>query len=257
MKRSIILWILTGTAIVAVPAFPAEDISGWTYEDLVSAYSARENAAPEADRLAKELVGEAHDAGEASLWRSVIDNAVPAREKAANGLALIAKIFPGGDPGQWDTVSGFWIPEMIPRPLAALDSVYYTSLALLEMDDAGAPWLARRLLQGLRKSSRATHMALRTAPAEYEQIVSLMRKRTSPAPVGGWPSGAIKGTLPFARPVRWVVTEDCAMLRKMVFLNSAGQPVSGTGSYAWDREKGALYRVVEHEDDDIWWWLRP
>ncbi|MEA3508332.1 MAG: hypothetical protein U9R40_05405 [Synergistota bacterium] len=46
MKRSIIVWILTGTAIFAAPVFPAEELSGWTYEDLVSAYSAREDAAP-------------------------------------------------------------------------------------------------------------------------------------------------------------------------------------------------------------------
>jgi len=143
---------------------------------------------------------------------------------------------------------------MIPKPLAAFDAAFFTVMALLEMDRPEAPWVAQDLLQALRSSSAAALLALRTAPAEYPWIVGALEKGTGLPPLGGWPRGKVRGKLPFAHPVRSVITEIQAQSRDMLFLNSAGQPAPG-GPYAWDRDRGRVYRVIEPSDDQYWWIL--
>ncbi len=47
------------------------------------------------------------------------------------------------------------------------------------------------------------------------------------------------------------VTETYAVMREMQFLNAAGQPAS-SGPFAWDRDRGRIYRVIDTDDRIIW-----
>jgi len=89
---------------------------------------------------------------------------------------------------------------------------------------------------------------------EYASIVARLDELTGLSPMGGWPAGELVGNLPFARPVRFSVSADWALAMGMTFLDNSGVPASGMGPYAWDRKKGAIYRVTDGLDDDVWWW---
>jgi hypothetical protein len=238
-------------AVLPAGAVPAE---AWTWEELVEVYGEKAELQPEAKALRGELLSEAGELEGVTLWKKVVDPKTPARQRAAGGLKLVEELFPAGNPGRWDEVSGLWYPSMVPKPLAAFDAVYYTVIGLLELDDAGAPWLAQQLLVNLKGSSRAAHLALREAPVEYETILTRLKAAAGPPPVGGWPAGNLTGNLPFARPVRFSVSEGYAMMKGMIFLNKSGVPVSGMGPFAWDREKGRIYRVISRDDDVSWTW---
>lgn len=249
------LWVLVCVAMLLAMlpagAVPAE---AWTWEELVEVYGEKAELQPEAKALHGELLSEAGELEGVALWKKIVDPATPARQRAAGGLKLMEELFPAGNPGRWDEVSGFWHPSMVPKPLAAFDAVYYTVIGLLGLDDAGAPWLARQLLVTLKGSSRAAHLALREAPVEYETILTRLKAATGLPPVGGWPAGKLTGSLPFARPVRFSISGEYAMMKGMSFLNNSGVPFSGMGSFAWDREKGRIYRVVHDEDLVYWRW---
>ncbi len=242
--------------LLSCKGFPEELDKARSFEELAGAYLLREAELPVAASLESELISIAEDLGPADLWRSSMESRRPAKIRAANGLALIRIIFPRGDTGRWTEVSGFWFPRLIPKPLAALDAVFYTSIALLEMDEPGAPWLAARIMDDLRNSSRAALLAMRTAPSEYRNIISQMEAKTSVLPMGGWPRAETVGELPFASSAASYVRQDHAMISGMIFLNASGQPVSGTGPFAWDRKNGHVYRVIE-SPDDIKLWLIP
>ncbi|MDO9507978.1 MAG: hypothetical protein Q7I97_01325 [Thermovirgaceae bacterium] len=254
MKKLVLAMILI--AITVFPALSDDSAPKRSYEELAALYLAKEEARPEVVELEESLLSIADHAKPFDLWRSIRDTGTPSRLRAANGLALIRLLFPEGDPSRWENVSGFWFPQMIPKPLAAFDAVYYTSLALLDLEERGAPWLAQRIVEDLRRSSRAAHLALRTAPREYENLVENLEERTGLPPVGGWPEAVVSGSLPFAHAASSFVTQDHAMMLGMVFLNASGQPVSGMGPFAWDRKKGHVYRVAESLND-IEWWLIP
>lgn len=237
------------------PVFSDNSKPSRSYDDLLDVYLNRSALLPKARELEASLIADAENLEPVHLWRSIRDFSNPARIRAANGLALVRDIFPGGDPGKWDKVSGFWFPQVVSKPLAAFDAVFYTSIALLDLDEDAAPWLAQGLLEDLRRSSRGALLALRTAPREYPELVSRLGSKTGLDPIGGWPDAEITGKLPFAHAASSFVTEDNALMRGMVFLNASGQPVSGTGPFAWDRKKGRVYRVVESRDDIYWWRL--
>lgn len=252
----VVVVFLSLVLLAASPAFSGDTGPARSYDDLLAVYMDRSVLLPEAMTLEASLLSEAENLEPIDLWRTIRDLSKPAKIRSSNGLALVHNLFPGGDPKRWDEVSGLWLPQVVSKPLAAFDAVYYTSIALLELDEAAAPWLAQRLMEDLRSSSRAALLALRTAPLEYPDLVSRLESRTGLTPVGGWPAADTSGNLPFAHAVSYFVTQDFAMMQDMVFLNASGQPVSGTGPFAWDREKGRVYRVVESRGK-LDWWLTP
>lgn len=255
---------ISRTAMVAItvlllavsPVFSDENKPSRSYDDLVNAYMNRSELLPEARDLEAALLSKAENLKPIDLWRSIQDFNKPAKIRAANGLALVLDLFPDGDPGNWDKVKGFWYPQVVSRPLAAFDAIYYTSIALLELDEAGAPWIAQGLFDDLRRSSRAAFLAIRTSPLQYPELASRVESGTGFTPIGDWPDAVLSGSLPFAHAVSSFVTQDQAMMLGMVFLNASAQPVSGTGPFAWDRKKGRVYRVVEHRDDIEFWLFR-
>jgi hypothetical protein len=252
MKKAIISLFLVVMVSLSVPSDRAE--AARSFEELVELYASRDAARPEAFALRSTLLEQAWDSGSLNLLGSIKDPDLPPKQRAANGLKLIGALFPGGDPARWDDVKGFWPRPLMPKPLAAFDAIYFTVMALLELDEPGAVWIAQDLLQGLRSSSRAALIALRTAPEEYLWVVERLEEGTKMPPLGGWPKAKILGRLPFAHPVRSAVTETWAQSQDMQFLNSVGQPAPG-GPYAWDRTRGRIYRVIEPGDNDLWWIL--
>jgi hypothetical protein len=202
--------------------------------------------------LRAELAGQAGEGSPIERWRRLVRGEGTPQSRAADAVALSEALFPGGDPSRWEEVKGFWLPAEVPLPLAALDAVFYGAEALLSMQDERAPWLARFLVEALASSDRARTVAFRTAPAEVRDLLDELSAKAPPPPVGGWPSGTALGALPFARGVSGWITETRATMYNMTFLNASGVPVGGMGPYAWDRERGRLYRVIDSEHRRIW-----
>lgn len=249
LKRMALFLLLA--ALIGLFQAPGPAGASRSFEELVDIYTRKSEIRPEAEALRSELLEMTWDSGELDLLGSIMAPSLTPEQRAANGLKLIDGLFPGGDPARWESISGFWIPRMIPKPLAAFDAVFFTAIALLEMGREGAPWIARDLLVDLRRSSRAALLALRIAPEEYLWIVETLEELTKMPPMGGWPEAVIRGKLPFARQVRSAVTETHAIMKEMQFLNSAGQPTP-SGPYAWDRDRGRIYRVVYPDDRYLW-----
>ena len=234
--------------LVSVALFgtaPALSAGAGRWEELVAAYGAREEDRRAAALLRESLLAQAPREEPLRLWEAL--GATEGRERASRALALVEALFPGGDPARWEEVGGFWNPREIPLSLAALDAVYEAVLALDDLPDGGASFLASTLLRRLLRSPGARIHAFLTAPAEYGQLTS-----TLPALGPAWPQGRIEGRLPFARPVRGSVGQDRALREGFTFLDGCGRPSSGLGTYAWDRREGKLFRV---RDGRPRWWL--
>jgi len=231
---------------MAVPA------AAGTIEDWAAAIEARDAGMARAESLRAELLSRAGEGSPVELWRRMVRGEGSPGALAADALALVDHIFPGGDPSRWEEVRGFWLPADVPVPLAALDAVFHGAAALLLMEDDRAPWLARSLVEALAASERGRTVAFRTAPAEVRALLEELALQAPPPPVGGWPSGIAKGNLPYAHAVSGWITETRATMQNMTFLNASGVPVGGGGIYAWDRERGRLYRVLDSENRKIW-----
>ncbi len=249
MKRYCFMLLLATILIASVSSFPAA--ASRSFEELAEMYLRREHARPEAAELKNRLLASAWEMEAPDLWDSLKDPALAPEQKAANGLLLIKILFPGGNPARWEDISGLWFPGMVPKSLAAFDAIYYTAMALVELDEPGAPWIAHDLMAEFRRSSRAALIAIRTAPKEYSGLIRALDESTGMPPMGGWPEAEIRGSLPFGHPVRSAVTETYAVMREMQFLNAAGQPAS-SGPFAWDRDRGRIYRVIDTDDRIIW-----
>ena len=232
---------------MAVPAAAAGTIEEWS-----AALEAREAGMASAESLREELLSRAGEAAPIDRWRRLVKGDAPTEELAADALALLKAIYPGGDPSRWEEVKGFWLPADVPKPLVALDAVFYGAWALLSMNDARAPWLARSLVEALAASDRGRTFGFRMAPIEVRDLLEDLSAKAPPPPVGGWPQGIAIGNLPYAHAVSGWISEGRATMENMTFLNAYGVPMGGSGAYAWDREEGRIYRVID-DDDDPWY----
>ena len=237
---ALILLLLPGSLWGASYA-PGEEITA------LSLYSITAEERQEAEELKQILLEEAPDLKEKALWENLWAP-LPPRRSASLGLALLREIYPSqGNLGEWEAIRGFWHPSLHPRSLAGLDALFVTLAALLEMERADADILAHDMLREFCSSPRARQVALREGPKIYGFLREELERRQL-APPGGWPRWKGKGTLPLARPVRGSISVDAALARKMTFLDGQGGIASGLGYYAWDREKGKIYRVRNRED---------
>lgn len=243
---------ILAVAVLVIACGIGQPAGAGTIEDWAAALEARNAGEASAGVLRAELAARAGDASPIERWRRLARGEGSPQMQAADALALVESIFPNGDPARWEDVTGFWQPADVPRPLAAFDAVFYGARALLAMKDDRAPWLARSLVESLAASDRGRTLAFRTAPAEARDLLKTLEILAPPPPIGGWPSGVAKGTLPFAHGVSGWITESRATMRDMTFLNAGGVPVGGMGVYAWDREKGRIYRVIDQDNGRIW-----
>ena len=132
------------------------------------------------------------------------------------------------------------------------NALLYAAGALAEMNDPGAPWLARKLLLAFLSDPAAALLFADHGPAEYAKTVYALTRRNVLPPHGVWRKDAPVGRLPLAREVRGFVTRDRAYAEGMTFLDAIGRPAAN-GVYAWDRIRGRIYEVA----DDRRLWMQP
>jgi len=219
------------------------------FEELVSRYIRAERWEKSSIELRKDLLSKAEPKEPVDLWWSLWDMDSRGEQRAANALKLVEYLYPGGDISRWDEIQGLWYPSLIPTTLAAIDAVYVAAWELLEMDREDASWLARDLVNDLGRSSRAKHYFMKHGPEEYRQIITGFSERGLEPDYGNWTEPETIGSLSLASPVRGSISQNFAVSFNLVFLNASGEIVN-LGTYAWDREKGKIYEVIDRERDD-------
>lgn len=222
---------------------------GNTFDQLFSNYVNMEKWENSSEILHEELLAKAEVSEPADLWWSLWDPDKLGEQKAANALKLVDYLYPDGDISRWEEIKGLWYPSLIPTTLAAVDAVYVAAHELLEMDREGAAWLARNLVNDLGKSSRARHYFMKYGPEEYLQIITRLSDMGLNPDYGNWTEPHTTGTMRLANPVRGKISQNFAIASHFIFMNSSGQIVN-LGTYAWDREKGRIYEVIDSERDD-------
>lgn len=245
MRGKIFFWfLLTAAALLCLSGAAMADGTESRFEELVRRYGNRAESAVAAAELRVRLEAKAGPLSAEGLWESLFLAGQTAGQGAANGLALLSALVKGGDPANWQTASGFFLPSEISKPLAAADAVYMSASFLLRMEEESAGRLAAWLMARLLDSPGGKHFFISTGPAEYLPLVREMTARELVPSFGAWPESLARGSLPFAAPVRGWVSYGTALTREMVFLDGAGRPASN-GMYAWDRERGRIYAVAE------------
>jgi len=251
-------FVVKGIILVATIAFLSlcvvQSSRATEFEDLVSLYKSKEAGESDGLKLQERLLQEAPKGiSQYNMWESLFNRELSNEERASLALKLIDELFPQGDPALWSSVEGLWIPQMVPKPLAALDAVYVAIDSLLSMEEKGAPWLARSLFLRLYESREARIYGIRTVPVEAANIVEKLKYKAPLAPLGGWPTFNLIGNLPFANKIYGYISVDTALSYNMTFLDSMGRPRGGSGIYAWDRARGRIYIVKSGpSEDEIW-----
>jgi hypothetical protein len=248
---------LTFIAVVIILIYPSylTKISGAEeIEDLFVIYGEKERGEGQGLILQKNLLEKApKNMSQYDMWRSLFEEDVTEEERAALALKLIDEIYPQGNPAKWDEIGGLWIPQLVPKPLAAFDALYVAVGSLLSLNNEGAAWLARSLLLQLYESRGARIYGIRTAPIEVVDIIEKLKVRAPLPPIGGWPNPKVLGRLPYARKIYGYISVDTALVHEMTFLDSLGRPRGGSGVYAWDRARGRIYNVKGgRNEDEIW-----
>ena len=220
------------------------------YDDLLARYESARTGEVAAAALRTRLSGAAENLAPLDLWDSLVREGISPELRAANSLALLDALVPNGDPARWSETGGFWRPREIPTPLAAVDAILYAAVALAEMNDPGAPWLARKLLLAFLSDPAAALLFADNGPAEYAMTVDALTRKNVLPPNGLWRKDASVGRLPLACEARGFIKRGRAMEEGMTFLNGAGRPVAN-GDYAWDRVRGRLYEVMGEMDDPV------
>ena len=218
------------------------------YDDLLARYEAARIGDVAAAALRTRLAGAAEKPAPLDLWDSLTREGTSPELRAANALALLDALVPDGDPARWSEVGGFWRPREIPTPLAAVDAILYAAGALAEMNDPGAPWLARKLLLALLSDPAAALLFADNGPAEYAMTVDALTRKQVLPPHGVWRKDVSVGRLPLACECKGFIKRGRAMEDGMTFLDGAGRPVAN-GDYAWDRGRGKLYAVMGEMGD--------
>jgi len=251
-------FVVKGIVLVVIFAFLSLCLTqpsyGTEFEDLVSLYESKEAGESDGLKLQERLLQQApKDMSQYDMWESLFNKDLNDEKRASIALRLISELFPQGDPALWSSIEGLWIPQMVPKPLAALDAVYVAIGSLLSMDEKGAPWLARSIFLRLYESREARIYGIRTAPVEVVKIIEEIKTKAPLAPLGGWPTPNVVGNLPFACKIYGYISVDTALSYNMTFLDSMGRPRGGSGLYAWDRARGRIYIVRSGpSEDEIW-----
>jgi len=219
-----------------------------SYEKLVSGYLNEDKWEKSSISLRNELLSKVEDIAPYEMWLSLWDDSVKGEMRAAYALRLVQVLFPDGDLSRWDEIEGMWYPSIIPIPLASIDAAYIAAHELLQMKRMDASWLARNLINDLSRSSRAKYYFMREAPVEYLDIITKLEAMDMGPGFGNWTQPEVTGSLSLASPVRGRISQNAALSRKFVFLNASGVIVN-IGTYAWDRENGHIYEVIEREKE--------
>jgi len=218
----------------AGPLFAAQ-----TWDDLVAGLEQQEDIKQKGAGIIEQLRKEAPTASEQQLWNALWTGDV--RSRAVAGVALMDKIFLGGDPAKWEEVQGFLSNGSYqPRQLAALDGLFVAVASLNSVP--GGEWGAAWLLSQFGRSGRGKVYFIEQMPAELRPVLESVIAKTGLR--GDWSVAKTRGKMPLMPVYRGIVTRNTAESRQMQYFDGWGS-LANNGRYAWDRDRGYFYQVVE------------
>lgn len=243
MKKLIALM----TAAVLAAAFCGTAFAGDDWDTLVAQMESRQKIKTEGPAFLAQIALLAPSGSDRELWE--LSCSAPAvQTRAAASAALVKKWFPEGDPANWQQVKGFFPPSSyVPRQIVAVNALFNAVTALSQMPEGkyAAAWLMRQFAQ----SSMGKLIFIDNMPAPFRKTLDELIAETG---MGGyWASSKIEGPYPFVPVYGGVRTYDYAVSRGLQFLDGFGG-VSVSGPYAWDRARGAVYRIVDPSANKIW-----
>lgn len=230
--------LVVSIALLSVsPVFAAA-----TWGELVVELENKEMIASRGGEVLAVLRREAPQGSELDLWKKLW--AGDARSRAAAGVALMDKVFPGGDPGRWEETSGFLTSSSYkPRQLAGLDAFFVTVAALDAI--GGGEWAAASLLNSFSRSPRGMLYFIDRMPEGVQEPISSIVAKTGLR--GDWSAKAPRHALPLLPNFGGNIMRDTAEMKRLQYLDGFGR-IAGNGYYAWDNDRGYVYRVVENSN---------
>ena len=180
---------------------------------------------------------------EEELWQ--MSKSGEAKARAAAAVALVDKMFPGGDPSRWEEVRGFLPRRSVqPRQLLAVDALFSAVSAMRELPDG--VWGSAYMLDLFGKSAMGRLKFIDDIPAELRTVLDKVIEETQLR--GDWSSSVIRGRMPLLPSYRGYITRNRADSEAMQFLDGYGS-LSGNGRYAWDRERNYIYEIIDDSFD--------
>ena len=178
---------------------------------------------------------------EYELWKKLGGDNPAEYTKAA--VTLVCRMFPDGNPANWEEVGGLVKGSERPRQLIAMDA-FFTALQVLSENEEDI-WGAAYLLQKFVSSSRGQLVFIDVMADGVRPVIDKIVKATGVA--GVWPTTKIRGRMPLCPVYRGRITYGIAVSRDMQMMDGYAR-VAGNGSYAWDRDRGYFFEVVPDRD---------
>ena len=210
-KLQILLAALLLVAVSAAGAFAASR----TWEEFVAREANKEKITTEGVAVFNDVRKSAPQGAEYEIWKRLWSG--DARSRAAAGVALVDRMFPGGDPSRWEEVNGI-VParSFQPRQLMAMDGLFCAIAALKELPNG--VYASAFLLEQFGKSSRGKLMFIDDTPAEARKIIDEV--------VAGaalikdyWTSSKVRGHMPFLGVYQGRITRSIADSRQMQYMD--------------------------------------
>ena len=237
------------TAALLAAAFCGTAFAGGDWGTLVAQMESREKIKREGPAFFAQTALLAPQVSGRELWELSCSAPDP-QIRAAASAALVKKWFPEGDPANWRQVNGFFPPaSCVPRQIVAVNALFNAVTALSQMPEGkyAAAWLMQRFAQ----SPMGRLIFIDNMPAPFRKTLDELIAETG---MGGcWDSSKIEGPYPFVPVYDGVRTFDYAASRGLQFLDGFGGICSSSGPYAWDRARGAVYRIADPSVNRIWY----
>lgn len=242
VKSIVIVFLAVTIGLFAMPLFAASDWDTFTAE-----MEKRSKIKDTGTAIIADMRDIAPQGTDIELWNKLWVG--EPRWRAAAAVALIDRIFPQGDPSKWEEVSGFASNRSVqPRQLIAIDALFVAVDALRQIPDG--VWGSAYLLQQFGKSGWGKVMFIEEIPAGFDQTLKDVIVATGLT--GDWSVKRLRGKLPLLPIYRGYITRDSADSRNLQYLGGYGS-IASSGRYAWDRDRGYVYEVMDdNSDKDIW-----
>lgn len=242
VKWMLVVLLVLAISLFSVPAFAASD-----WDTFAAEMEKRSKIKETGAAIVTDMLDIAPQGTEMELWNKLWEG--EPRWRAAAAVALIDRMFPEGDPSRWQEVSGF-VPKrsVLPRQLMAMDAFFVAVDSLRQIPDG--VWGSAYLLWLFGKSGIGKVMFIEETPEGMDGVLNDVIAFTGLQ--GDWSIKKTRGKIPMLPLYRGHITRDIADSRNMQYLDGYGS-IASNGSYAWDRDRGYVYEVVEDNwERNIW-----
>lgn len=242
VKWTAALILVLAFTLYSVPVFAASD-----WDTFVAEMEKKEKIKDTGAAIVADMLDIAPGGTETELWQKLW-NGEP-RWRAAAAVALISRMFPDGDPSRWQEVSGFAPRQSVqPRQLIAMDAFFVAVDSLSRIPDG--IWGSAYLLDLFGKSGMGKVMFIEEIPEGMDRVLSEVVSSTGLP--GDWSIKRTRGKLPVLPLYRGYITRSSADSRNMQYLDGYGL-IASNGKYAWDRDRGYVYQIIEDNGfRDVW-----